>query len=174
MVTYYNRKDLVSFGRYLLSEKRKALFQESYEEAVKNGLSPVPPEESLRDVHHSDIENWVLDEPRNTTRQPHKTYYASVDPAMLTDDTVVTIMGSDNKVHAVHKVNGKDWRVIATEVAAILKEYNPRQTLVESNGTGSFFIEILKPMYSNIEPWKTCISTRNIIEELKHRCSLSK
>ena len=65
MVTYYNRKDFVSFGRYLLSEKRKALFQASYDEAIENGFTPVPVEDSLREVHHSDIENWIHDEPRS-------------------------------------------------------------------------------------------------------------
>lgn len=59
MVTYFNRKDLVSFGSYLLSEERKSLFQASYDEAIKMGLNPITPEESMRHVWHPDIENWI-------------------------------------------------------------------------------------------------------------------
>lgn len=53
MVTYFNRKDLVSFGNYLLSDERKERFQNH----------PEPPsislEERLRNVTHADIENWM-------------------------------------------------------------------------------------------------------------------
>jgi len=60
MVTYFNKKDLVSFGSYLLSEKRKAMFQSSFDEAIKNGAKiPFPVEDSLKEVHHADIENWI-------------------------------------------------------------------------------------------------------------------
>jgi len=60
MVTYFNRKDLVSFGNYLLSEERKAKFQESYKEAIRRGVkNPLPPEESLKTVFHADVENWL-------------------------------------------------------------------------------------------------------------------
>lgn len=59
MVTYFNRKDLVSFGSYLLSEERKSLFQASYDEAIKRGLNPITPEESMRHVWQLDISNWI-------------------------------------------------------------------------------------------------------------------
>lgn len=42
MVTYYNKKDLVSFGNYLLSEERKKQVSEVNQE----------------NVTHADIENW--------------------------------------------------------------------------------------------------------------------
>ena len=42
MVTYFNRKDLVSFGSYLLSEKRKSRIGEL----------------NQNNVTHADIENW--------------------------------------------------------------------------------------------------------------------
>lgn len=59
MVTYFNRKDLVSFGNYLLSEKRKARFQVSYDEAIARGEKPITPEESMSNVWHPDICNWM-------------------------------------------------------------------------------------------------------------------
>lgn len=62
MVTYFNRKDLVSFGSYLLSEKRKANFEASYNESVKRGEKPISVEESLNLVHHADVENWIYEE----------------------------------------------------------------------------------------------------------------
>lgn len=60
MVTYFNRKDLVSFGSYLLSEKRKAKFEESFKQAIRDGMdNPIPVEDKLKEVHHADIENWI-------------------------------------------------------------------------------------------------------------------
>ena len=51
MVTYFNKKDLVAFGNYLLSAKRKAKFEERQE-----GLS-IP--ERLGMVHDADLENFL-------------------------------------------------------------------------------------------------------------------
>lgn len=51
MVTYYNKKDMVSFGNYLLSDKRKA--------DIEQGESNVPAEDRMKEVHHADIENWI-------------------------------------------------------------------------------------------------------------------
>jgi len=52
MVTYFNKKDLVDFGNYLLSEERKRLFE--------NHPEPVGTlKERLSKVHHSDIENFL-------------------------------------------------------------------------------------------------------------------
>lgn len=53
MVTYFNRKDLVSFGSYLLSEKRKVMFQQHPYFLDDELLA-----ERLKEVHHSDVENW--------------------------------------------------------------------------------------------------------------------
>lgn len=59
MVTYFNEKDMISFGQYLLSDERKQRFQESYKEKIRQGANnPLPPEESLKFVHHADVENW--------------------------------------------------------------------------------------------------------------------
>jgi len=50
MVTYFNISDLLSFGKYLLSDKRKYRFEKS--------KSTVPLEDRLSGVHREDIENW--------------------------------------------------------------------------------------------------------------------
>ena len=53
MVTYYNKKDLTSFGEYLLSERRK--------ENIRGDLSK---------VHHADFENWLEEQRTKAKRQP--------------------------------------------------------------------------------------------------------
>jgi len=50
MVTYFNHKDLVSFGNYLLSDERKERFEKSE--------ITVPLEDRLSGVYREDIENW--------------------------------------------------------------------------------------------------------------------
>jgi len=52
MVTYYNRKDLVAFGNYILSVERSRIFK--LEEAGEEG--PTGPD--VPDVSHADIINW--------------------------------------------------------------------------------------------------------------------
>jgi hypothetical protein len=51
MVTYFNRKDLVSFGNYLLSEERKTRYSLIDSE--------IQVDERLKHVSHADIENWI-------------------------------------------------------------------------------------------------------------------
>lgn len=58
MVTYYNTKDLVSFGLYLLSDERKANFEASEIHKRENGQNPIPAHESLKLVHDADLANW--------------------------------------------------------------------------------------------------------------------
>lgn len=58
MVTYFSKKDMVSFGDYLLSEQRRELFA-SHPEFGEKGL-----ESRLSCVHDSDIENWKIEATR--------------------------------------------------------------------------------------------------------------
>lgn len=60
MVTYFNKKDLVSFGNYLLSDERKQLFQQAFDMQIISGVeNPTPVDEELKNVHHSDLYNWI-------------------------------------------------------------------------------------------------------------------
>lgn len=59
MKLIFDVKDLVSFGAYLNSDERKASFEETTEEARKEGIDIEPTEERLKSVHHADILNWV-------------------------------------------------------------------------------------------------------------------
>lgn len=58
MVTYFNKKDMVSFGNYLLSEQRRDLFASHPDFGEKNL------KERLSYVHDSDIENWKIEATR--------------------------------------------------------------------------------------------------------------
>ncbi len=53
MVTYYNKKDLVSFGNYLGSEKRRQRFINHPE------ISEVNLDKRLAIVHDTDIGQWI-------------------------------------------------------------------------------------------------------------------
>lgn len=53
MVTYFNKKDLVSFGNYLLSEERINLIKE-HPEFDSNSI-----EERIKQVSHADYLNWI-------------------------------------------------------------------------------------------------------------------
>ena len=59
MVTYFNKKDLVNFGNYLLSEEREQRIKERIAQCRQEGLNPVPYEDVWREVTHADIENFV-------------------------------------------------------------------------------------------------------------------
>lgn len=55
MVTYFNRKDLVKFGNYLLSDERTGLILDhpiSYE-------YPEGVQDRLKQVSHADVENFL-------------------------------------------------------------------------------------------------------------------
>lgn len=53
MVTYFNKKDLVDFGNYLLSDQRKELI-ESHPEKSKELI-----EERLKTVSDADVSNFL-------------------------------------------------------------------------------------------------------------------
>lgn len=54
MVTTFNRGDLISFGKYLLSQERKQSFIDNPHFLGGNAL-----EYRLAEIHHADIENWM-------------------------------------------------------------------------------------------------------------------
>lgn len=62
MVTYFNRKDLVSFGNYLLSENRKTRKERSRDQQIRDMGSAPPIEDFLNEVSHADVENWLHDQ----------------------------------------------------------------------------------------------------------------
>ena len=98
---------------------------------------------------------------------PNIKYHAGLDIGKQDDSTVLTILGEDNKIYHILKINKVDWGTIVNEVAKVLKKFNPKETLVEINGLGDPIYELLSKQYKNITPWLTTNdSKQQIIEEL--------
>jgi len=55
MVTYYNKTDLVKFGKYLLSQGR----EDSLKQTDIESPNSLPYEERKREVHDADLANWM-------------------------------------------------------------------------------------------------------------------
>lgn len=51
----YDREDMVSFGRYLLSDRRRALLLQT--------MSDVPLYDRAREVYDADLANWESERP---------------------------------------------------------------------------------------------------------------
>ncbi len=56
MVTTFNKKDMVGFGNYLLSEERRKRYLDHPMDPKNERL-----EERLSEVNHADLENWKND-----------------------------------------------------------------------------------------------------------------
>ena len=52
MITFFEEKDLVSFGEYLLSDERKDIIL-NHPELTDRG------NDALKDVYQADLANWV-------------------------------------------------------------------------------------------------------------------
>ena len=64
MVTYYNKKDLIAFGNYVLSEERRNNF--IVDQFIEDEKTSVPVDERAKSVTDADIENWLEDQkPKN-------------------------------------------------------------------------------------------------------------
>lgn len=59
MITFYKEKDLVEFGKYLLSEERKSNVFESHEIIKKDGGNPLSIEEMEKEMYDADLKNWL-------------------------------------------------------------------------------------------------------------------
>jgi len=57
MVTYFNKKDLVKFGNYLLSEQRAESYLANTDVFVEDWHDKL--QERLKTVSHADVENFL-------------------------------------------------------------------------------------------------------------------
>ena len=79
MVTQFNESDLVSFGKYLLSEARKERFR-NHPESDK--LPPL--EDRLSEVHHADVSNWLdIQSERKLVKRMQSICEESLPPSLM-------------------------------------------------------------------------------------------
>jgi len=84
MVTYYNEKDLVSFGNYLLSDERKQCKINSRDEMIRQGMkNPLPLEDMMKMVTHADVENWKFEESLRKSKNFLKTLGVDMDKVLF-------------------------------------------------------------------------------------------
>lgn len=83
-------------------------------------------------------------------------YVVGVDVGNKADYTVATAINLDTKQMAAYeRINKLDWEVQADRVAKFCKTYHSRATLVEANGIGDPFIELLTKRGVAAGPWTT-------------------
>ncbi len=80
-------------------------------------------------------------------------YYAGIDSGRNSDYTVITIVGSDGIVYNISRFRRIDWREIARQVGRVLNTYRPKATLIEVNGVGDVFFDLLRPIYTPMTKW---------------------
>lgn len=59
MVTYFNKKDMISFGNYLFSNERRKRKESAYNEAIRQGSkNPVQVGDTLKMITQEDFLHW--------------------------------------------------------------------------------------------------------------------
>ena len=84
MVTQFNESDLVSFGNYLLSDRRKKRYECATQEALENKVPILSTEERLKEVSHADLANWLdLQSERKFLKKMNAIAEESLSPEMF-------------------------------------------------------------------------------------------
>jgi hypothetical protein len=98
MVTTFNKKDLVKFGKYLLSEKR----EESLKQISIENPTALPYEEISREVYHADFENWKEKQERENIEKHilddmNSMCVSSLDPEAFENWELIKIQLKNNR-----------------------------------------------------------------------------
>jgi len=69
MVTTFNTKDMISFGKYLVENaaKREASIRHTFE-LSESDWTEEDIQRSLKEIHHADLENWKVWKDQKVTR----------------------------------------------------------------------------------------------------------
>jgi len=138
MVTYYNEKDVISFGNFLLSDERKQNKINSRDEMIRQGGDPLSIEEMLEQVSHADVENWKFNEGLRKSKNFLKTL--GVDMSKVRFCTASSFFFNDETGQMTHDpVGDGDFRQIQVEfwrniTTADIKEH------CDSNDWAIFYI----------------------------------
>ena len=62
MIIAFTQEDLISFGQYLMSERRRKSFTRTSIDADMDGRELPPTNERLKNVYHADVENWMAEQ----------------------------------------------------------------------------------------------------------------
>lgn len=93
--------------------------------------------------------------------------YCGIDLGRQDDSTVLYIMNKAGKVLFRYKKNKTSWQTIIDDVVRILKQWRPKNTLVEVNGIGDVTFDMIRKNYHNIKPFVTSnTSKQKIVEQL--------
>jgi|GEM_PF-2505480 len=118
MVTYFNRKDLVSFGSYLLSEKRKSRISEL----------------NQNNVTHADIENWKYEQEnkRQTiiNRRNEKSLFGNKAKEHLIKQSTITAVNQRSELYFAFMeeynalMGESEHQILKEEVVVLLAKYS--------------------------------------------------
>lgn len=95
------------------------------------------------------------------------TYYGGIDIAVAGDYFVVTIIDNKGNIVYSYRDNKKSMQYMLDKVKGILNKYNPRSTLVETNGVGNGIYDYISRLHKSVNPFVTTNdSKQEIIEDL--------
>lgn len=94
-------------------------------------------------------------------------YYAGIDIALQGDYFVMTVLNSKGDIVYCYRDTKKQMSFMIKEIDKVFKKYNPRYTLVETNGIGNGIYEYIAKLHKSVAGFNTSNSSKqDIIEDL--------
>jgi hypothetical protein len=98
---------------------------------------------------------------------PGDVYYAGIDIAMQGDYFVMTVLNKNGDIVYAFRDTKKQMSFMLKQIDLVFKKYNPRYTLVETNGIGGGIYEFIAKIHRSVAPFNTSNSSKqDIIEDL--------
>lgn len=94
-------------------------------------------------------------------------YYAGIDIAISGDYFVMTVLNRKGDIVYAYRDTRKQMSYMLKQIEIVFKKYNPRYTLVETNGIGGGIYEYIAKIHKSVSPFVTTNdSKQDIIEDL--------